>query len=134
KGTGRKKHALLTSIAAAALLAGVGSASAADLPPEQGYIAPAPVYTPPPTGWYVRGDAGVSFYDGSGGGEALTAGLGVGYRFSELFRTDLTVDWTGDYNNVVGNSDASAWTLLANGYVDFGFGQWLKPYIGAGIG
>lgn len=54
--------------------------------------------------------------------------MGVGYRFSELFRSDLTVDWTGDYGS------SSAWTVMGNGYVDFAFGQWLKPYLGAGIG
>src|SRR5690606_14280174 len=62
------------------------------------------------------------------GAEACTAGLGVGYRFSELFRSDLTVDWTGDY----GNADAT--TVMGNGYIDFVFGGFLRPYIGAGIG
>jgi opacity protein-like surface antigen len=120
------KFALLTSIAAAAVMASVGMASAADLGPQpEVSYAPAPVYTP--GNWYFRGDAGVGFADGSGG-EAFTAGLGVGYRFSELFRSDLTVDWTGDYGS------ADAWALMANGYVDFAFGSWLKPYIGAGIG
>jgi opacity protein-like surface antigen len=119
------KFALLTSIAAAAMMASVGMASAADLGPQpQVDYAPAPLFVP---SWYIRGDAGVGFADGGGGGEALTAGLGVGYHFSELFRSDLTVDWTGDYG------DDSAWTLMANGYVDFAFGSW-TPYIGAGIG
>lgn len=121
-----KKFALLTSIAAAAVMAGAGIASAADLPPQQQMsYAPAPVYTP--GNWYVRGDAGIGFADGSGG-EAFTAGMGVGYRFSDLFRTDLTLDWTGDYGN------ADAWTVMGNGYLDFAFGSWLKPYVGAGIG
>lgn len=89
------------------------------------YAPPAPAYGPSP--WYLRGDAGIGFADGSGG-EAFTAGMGVGYRWSEIFRTDLTVDWTGDYSN------RDAWTVMGNGYLDFAFGSMLRPYVGAGLG
>jgi opacity protein-like surface antigen len=116
------------------MLAGAGVASAADLPPQGGmtYSQPAPYYDPGQ--WYVRGDAGLGIYDGSGDPTAFTAGMGIGYRWSEIFRSDLTVDYTGEYNNAVGASDADAWTVMANGYIDFAFGQMLKPYVGAGIG
>jgi opacity protein-like surface antigen len=83
-------------------------------------------------------------------------GMGAGYRFNPWFRFDLTADysWPSDmsygftgliphrvltpYNLVAGSasnvSEISAWTLLANAYVDLGTWNGITPYVGAGIG
>lgn len=126
-----KKFALKSTIAACALVA-ASSAFAADLPPAPapGFIEPVPLFVP---SWYARVDAGVGFFDGQGGGEAFTVGGGIGYRWSEMFRTDITVDYTGEYD-LRGGVDAEAYSIMANAYADFALGSWLKPYVGAGIG
>lgn len=127
------RTSILSSVAAVALLAGGGQAVAADLPPapDAGVIAPAP---PALGNWYVRGDVGLGIFDGQGSDEAFTGGIGIGYRWSDLLRTDVTVDYTGEYD-LSGGVDAEAYTVLANAYVDFNLGPaWFKPYIGAGIG
>ena len=101
----------------AALLAGVaGPAIAAD------YYEP-PVDIPPPPvvgGWYIRGHIGMSnqyfdglesslyfestfdygWYDEGGFASAPIFGGGVGYKFNDYLRGDLTVEYRGksDFN------------------------------------
>lgn len=126
-----KKFTLLTATAAAALLAVSSPSMAADMPTQPVVYDSAPVVNV--YRWYVRGDAGIGFFDGQGGDEAWTLGGGLGYRWSENFRTDLTLDYTGEYDLNNGR-DAEAWSVLANGYVDLPINEWLKPYVGLGVG
>jgi opacity protein-like surface antigen len=139
-------------------------AVAADLPP--------PVYAPPPPppavgGWYLRGDIAYKIWadpsvdwDDSAAGldfddedldDSWGIGGGVGYRFNEWFRADLTVDYefpadfegttpcpadcggTGRTTNDE-TAEISALTTLANVYVDAGNWSGFSPYVGAGVG
>lgn len=163
-------------------LAGVLPALTADIgsppviyPP----IVGEPVYHETPavsvaSGWYLRGDAGFGWNRLRGASYATTtgtanfttaklkssfsAGLGVGYKFNQRFRSDLTLDYlaktkfegsTGPGGpctisgvGVVAAPDCvskdvasyTAWSLLANAYVDlFTYGR-VTGYAGAGLG
>ena len=122
-------------------------------------------------GWYLRGDIGYSnqrvdsldnvLYDAVGvafvdniskdfdGGP--TFGVGVGYKFNNWLRADLTgeyrskTDFSGlDIISIPGdpfplvpnNYDAkkSEWLMLANGYLDVGTWHGITPFVGAGVG
>ena len=129
------------------------------------------------SGWYLRGDVGYVF-DTSIGDVEYTAfdsiavayspasftsaslesdftwGGGFGYRFTEFFRADATVDgFRADFDGSTtsaqtcpglpdddttcrseNSSDVSAVSVMANGYVDLGTYVGLTPYIGAGLG
>ena len=132
-----------------------------------------PVYPPQieeyvaASGWYLRGDIGMTnqrfkglhqrLYDvpgttveavGMGWDSSMFFGLGVGYKFNDWFRADLTGEYRGKANfhgsdNVVFNGgrgvdnysgSKSEWVFLANAYVDLGTWWCITPYIGAGIG
>ncbi|MDI6027840.1 porin family protein [Corticibacterium sp. UT-5YL-CI-8] len=116
------------------------------------------------SGWYLRGDIGYSWgdkadkisYNVNSGGvdfpgdtrkpnfdDTFNLGAGVGYRFTDYFRADATVDgfrstlsasdpWTA--GTVSGSADFTAVSLMANGYVDLGTYVGFTPYIGAGLG
>lgn len=106
-----------------------GVASAAD-------VDPAPSYEPQQSGgWYIRGDFGFSFSEADGGfddsEEAFAAGAGLGYRFNENFRTDVTFDTAIDYG--FGNG-VDTYGVLANLYVDVPLSIGVTPYVGGGIG
>ena len=132
-----------------------------------------PIYPPPieeyasASGWYLRGDIGMTnqqmknmhqrLYDvpgttvepvGFGWDSATFFGLGVGYKFNEWFRADLTGEYRGksnfhgsDHVTFTGgrgvdnySGSKSEWVFLANAYVDLGTWWCLTPYIGVGIG
>jgi len=132
-----------------------------------------PIYPPPveeyaaASGWYLRGDIGMTnqrfknlhqrLYDvpgttvepvGFGWDSSTFFGLGVGYKFNDWFRADLTGEYRGKANfhgsdHVTFNGgegvdnysgSKSEWVFLANAYVDLGTWWCLTPYIGAGIG
>jgi opacity protein-like surface antigen len=136
-----------------------------------GYAAdlPAPVIehipqVPAAGGWYLRGDIGYKIYgDPSGSFNDPVAGnfrferesmdntwmigVGVGYKFTDYFRGDITVDYegkakavgyspcgtcTGLYSTESANIDV--WTVMLNGYVDIGTWYNITPYVGAGLG
>jgi opacity protein-like surface antigen len=146
------------------------AAFAADLP-----ISEPPMYGPPPVdfgGWYLRGDIGFSNQRVSSvrnTNAALYAGLtsfnettgfdtggifdvGVGYRFNNWLRFDVTGQYRGNTNfhgldlisfpnggaagfgSDIYTAQKSEWLFLANGYVDLGTWWCLTPYIGAGVG
>jgi outer membrane protein OmpA-like peptidoglycan-associated protein len=117
-----------------------------------------------PYGVYVRGDVGGAFgadtslkstNSSIGGtssfsdqtGNSVIFGAGVGYRFSPIFRTDLTVDYLPSLQlkgrnattNTSNKGDIDSLVGLVNGYVDINgllpgvFGPF-QPYVGAGIG
>ncbi len=156
-----------------ALLAGATffpvAARAADIiEPLIPIIEEAPI---PYSGWYIRGDVGYVFSSKADGSyryydtykkaywdefryssfesdETFTVGGGVGYRWAEHFRTDLTADYY-DFD-IKGNarcaysfgndcrfndkSSADLWTVMANAYVDLPYFGPITPYAGAGIG
>lgn len=128
-----KRSANLASAAALAVLMSGGAAIAADPvqpPPEPIVEAPSPYSS---GGWYVRGDAGVGIFDGEGDDEAFTAGVGIGYQWTSLLRTDVTFDYAGEYD-LDGVDDVEAYMIMGNVYGDFDFGSWVTPYIGFGVG
>ena len=155
-------------IAAGAVSLLTSAAFAADMP-----IMPPPAYAPPPpqefSGWYLRGDIGFSnqkvknldtpgYHDpgitvppthGLGFDTAGIFGVGVGYRFNNWFRTDITGEFRGNANlhgfdivsfngAVIGTDEyhgsKSEWLVLANAYADLGTWWCMTPFIGAGIG
>ncbi|MFK8250377.1 outer membrane protein [Ancylobacter terrae] len=150
----------------AALAAQTGAGLAADMP-EPVYKAPEiPVAV---GGWYLRGDIGVSWQDvdnlvsvenqsndfiwlGKNFDAAAILGVGVGYKFNDWFRADVTgeyrakssfsgVDtydyWNGDEYIARTNhytADKQEWVFLANAYLDLGTWHSITPFVGAGIG
>ncbi|WP_273727956.1 outer membrane protein [Brucella gallinifaecis] len=103
-------------------------------------------------GWYLRGDIGYSWnrfkhadyelpdsssnrFDGDLNGSFVFGG-GVGYQFTDYFRTDLTMDYstrskfTSDYDE----SKMSGLSALANAYVDLANFGGVTPYVGVGLG
>jgi opacity protein-like surface antigen len=157
---------------AASLLS--SAAFAADMP-----IAPPPMYAPPPVeefgGWYLRGDIGMtnqSFRSlhsasidlvnaqfpgalqnqGFGWDSSTSFGLGVGYKFNNWLRGDITGEFRGKANfhgaqNIPLNTafagfafadnytaSKSEWVVMANAYVDLGTWWCVTPFIGAGVG
>jgi opacity protein-like surface antigen len=159
------------ALALFATVAQVPVAQAADMP------GLPPIYPPqieeyaPAGGWYLRGDIGMTnqrfknlhqrLYDvpgttveavGMGWDSSTFFGLGVGYKFNDWFRADLTGEYRGKSNfhgsDNVTFTDASGtlrgvdnysgskseWVFLANAYVDLGTWWCITPYIGAGIG
>jgi opacity protein-like surface antigen len=153
----------LIAAGAATLLSSV--AFAADMP-----IAPPPMtYAPPPVedfgGWYLRGDIGFSNQRvdrlNNADDARLTSsvqnlsfntagifGLGVGYKFNNWFRADVTGEYRGNshfygtdaitFPGGVGadtyHATKSEWVVLGNAYVDLGTWWCMTPFIGAGVG
>jgi opacity protein-like surface antigen len=141
-------------------------ANAADMP------GLPPVYMPPveefsASGWYLRGDIGMTnqkfkgmhqrLYDspgttvesvGMGWDSSMMAGLGIGYKFNDWFRADVTGEyrgksnfhgsdtWTAGGSQGVDNysGSKSEWVFMANAYVDLGTWWCLTPYVGLGVG
>lgn len=147
-------------------LAGVATvfstaALAADLPaPVIEHVPQVPVVT---GGWYLRGDIGYKIYQdpdvsyssiefqNESLDDTAVIGIGVGYRFNEYFRSDVTLDYEFQ-SNFEGNApcgacgvggtpsfstetaDIDVWTVLWNAYFDLGTWNAFTPYIGGGIG
>ena len=153
----RMKVYLLAGFAALAAPA----AHSADLPP----IIEPPVVEPfpkdPGGGWYLRGDIGYSIfkepvvvefgptlhqeYLDAEFDHAFMVGGGIGYKWSDWFRTDLTIEhrFSTDFDGrgvcggcswVDNESDLKSWLFLANAYVDLGHWYGFSPYVGAGAG
>jgi opacity protein-like surface antigen len=123
------RTALLGSVLAVGF---AGAAHAADA------YAPPPAETPQQyaaMGWYLRGDIGWSFLDWSGGDDdsAVTVGGGIGYQFNDYLRTDVRVDWAGNYD-VGGGDDMGITSVLGNLYLDIPTNTIITPYVGGGVG
>jgi opacity protein-like surface antigen len=148
----------IAGMAAAAAIA--APAQAADLP----IFRPAPVVVQEFSGWYLRGDIGMTnqrvkeLTSPAPGYDLVTNlqkefeagplfGLGIGYQFNDWFRTDFTGEYRGRtafngldvYSAFGGGTDVytgnkSEWLFLANAYVDLGTWWCLTPFVGAGIG
>jgi len=145
---------LIAGVAAATVAA---QANAADMP--MVYKA-APVVVKEFSGWYLRGDIGMTnqkvkeidnaLFDPSVQvinkefESGMLFGAGIGYQFNDWFRVDVTGEYRGKTafrgfdiypggaNDYFGNK--SEWLVLANAYVDLGTWWCITPFIGAGIG
>jgi opacity protein-like surface antigen len=117
-------------LASAVVLPMAASANAADVAPDVPTEAETSLY-----GVYLRADAGWSFLEWGGGDDdnAFVLGGGVGYQFNEMFRTDVTADFTGKYEIAPG-AEISTTTLMGNAYLDWSNDTMFTPYVGAGIG
>jgi opacity protein-like surface antigen len=148
------------------------------MPPPVYVPPPPPVIQPPPpvvyqasyqgnysadccTGWYLRGDIGMSNQKAEGLDNALYAGsgvrnisqgfdsgmifgAGVGYEFNSWFRVDVTGEYRGKtafrgLDIYPGGADdyygsKSEWLYLANLYLDLGTWWCLTPFVGVGVG
>lgn len=162
------------------VLTATNGAKAADIVFEEPPVVVAP---PAASGWYIRGDIGYNFKNKTDGNwnfwnqfdppyrgiddtlkyddftlkGGASYGLGVGYRFNEMFRTDATLDFfraningrtnctsyvksAHGLNPVEDNchyedaSTANIWTAMANAYVDLPKVGAVTPYLGAGLG
>lgn len=158
-------------VAGAVALGASGTALAADLPPPPAFDPPPLRGSVSPSGLYLRGDIGIGIQNigkysqdevVQAGGTFTTpihnnpvfVGAGIGYRFNNWLRFDLT----GEYRAKTGvgvtdnlsfqgftridqintyRGDLSSFVGLANAYVDLGtfcaLGC-LTPYIGGGVG
>ncbi|MHA7776471.1 outer membrane protein [Roseibium sp. M-1] len=138
------------------------AAYAADLPtPVIEHIPQVPAAA---GGLYLRGDLGYKIYGDPSGSfndpiigdlrferESLDntwmIGVGIGYKFNDYFRSDVTIDYeaaasakgyavcgscTGGYSTE--GTDIDVWTVMWNAYVDLGTWNRITPYVGAGIG
>ncbi|WEZ82613.1 porin family protein [Rhizobium sp. 32-5/1] len=102
---------------------------------------------------------GAHFYQGSNANDrdfdsadlddSYTLGIGAGYQVNNYLRGDVTLDYLGEADFEGSTSGAcgvaaactsrdissmTAWSLLANAYVDIGTYGSITPYVGAGIG
>jgi len=172
------KHLSLAAGAALGLAGMIGFAHAADMPVEYPPIieAPAPMALPAVGGWYLRGDIGYKYYNAPKGqmsnaaygagqyavngrdqlrdeklGGAGDIGVGVGYKFNDYLRSDLTLDYEtpakfkgslwcqttpcggGNYFETE-HAKIEAYSALANVYADLGNFHGIIPYVGAGAG
>jgi opacity protein-like surface antigen len=121
---------LKSLLVAGVMVAPMGAvAKAADLDPA------IPAETDALTGIYLRADAGWSFLEWSGGSDdnGPLVGGGIGYKWSDMFRTDLTVDWAGNYD-VSPTREVSSTTILGNAYLDIANDTAFTPYVGLGAG
>jgi opacity protein-like surface antigen len=153
--------------AGAASLLSSSMAFAADMA-----IAPPPqYYAPPPveefSGWYLRGDIGMTNQSvkkldsntsvafpantdvGLGFDSSPLFDLGVGYRFNNWFRGDLTAQYRGRanfhgndrliFNPTTFQSDnfsgsKSEAVFMVNAYADLGTWWCITPFVGFGVG
>jgi opacity protein-like surface antigen len=145
----------------------VAHAADLDLPPPPPVEAPLP---PVVSGWYLRGDVGVGIdqlnqfystdapviggfsYDGAALGQQAIIDGGVGYKFNNWIRFDVTGEYRTDtkywalenytaactgggpicYDGYTGR--VSTWDTMANGYIDLGTWWNITPFVGGGVG
>ena len=142
---------------------------AADLDPPTPIIEHTPIAVG--GGFYLRGDVGYSIwedpdlafrndvngitndFENTEGDNALVIGGGIGYKFNDHFRTDLTFDIrtnkdiTGDARcgcvpGIIPNAfefqpqstTLDLYTFFANAYIDGATYKGFTPYIGGGVG
>ena len=154
------KRNVFLSVFGAAMTATAAFAADLPAPPVIEYEPEVPIEIG--SGWYLRGDVGFAVYQGGDAswtpyGEAKrvfkhndfengwVAGGGFGYYFNEHFRADVTADYRSKIKydgkapcTAICTTDEhakfSAWTLMLNGYYDFGTWSSFTPYVGAGVG
>ena len=143
------------------------AASAADLGPiyrEAPELVPVEIGS----GWYLRGDVTYDFrsdldgqrslrspfaaqteaYTNASLDEAFGGGGGIGYRFTDMLRADVTAGYSkADFNantpssifcglgcSLRDSGEAKMWDVMANAYVDLGTLAGFTPYVGGGVG
>lgn len=154
----------LTIAGAVALIAVVNSANAADYNEEPPVVELPPVekfggwYLRGDISVDLVDDFGTTYvgnsYTLSELDQGYNVGVGVGYQISEFLRADLTVErFASDFNGAtvggcastggvfipgtcasVESAEFTAWSAMANAYIDVGHFSGLTPYVGAGLG
>ena len=131
---------LFAGLAALTLSALADRGNAADMPTIPIINAPRAPWLELGSNWYLRGDFSYRMYDDvfagiSGPEDAAALGLGVGYKFNNWLRADLTLDYAFG-TEFAGFPGTRYWnsTTLVNGYVDLGTWYGVTPYVGAGVG
>ncbi len=136
-----KKAFHFTALTTLAFGTALGTALAADLPPEPPIIIEEPPLIVPEavviedSGFYLRADVGMSqFAKGAciGKKRAFTGDIGIGYRFNANLRSDVTLGYTGKFKPTCQNIET--WNAMLNGYYDIPTGTVVTPYLGAGVG
>lgn len=145
-------------VGAVALFASAAqTARAADMP----MPIPPPIEEYVVSGWYLRGDIGMSNQQVKSLHNVLFTsstnvvqkdfdsapffGIGVGYQFNHWFRADVTGEYRGKANfhgfDIVSSTSTneyraskSEWLVLANIYAELGTWYNFTPFIGAGVG
>ena len=106
-----------------------GIASAADIDPPMPSQADASQM-----GMYLRADMGWSMLKAVGKDDhAFTGDFGVGYKFSDYMRADLTGEWAGKYKTTPGTT-LSTTAIMGNAYFDIANDSIFTPYVGVGAG
>ena len=156
------KLSTIALVVCAGTVTAMPAAMAADMPEP----VPTPVVV---KGWYLRGDIGYSnqhvdsldnaLYDTYASVDNIYKdfdgapffGGGIGYRWNNWFRTDVTGEYRSksdfdglDIGTPVNPADPlipdnytakkSEWLALLNGYVDVGTWHGITPFVGAGVG
>lgn len=99
-------------------------------------------------GVYLRGDLGMAkptFKDKAGGANSTVKGkfkpmynVGVGYKFNDMFRSDLNVQYESNKatkgNTAINGTRFKTLAVMLNGYVDFKNESMFTPYVTAGVG
>lgn len=117
--------AMLLASISAAVLGSVATAADTEQPAlEDGSAGP----------FYLRGDIGWSFLEWDGGSDdsALDVGVGAGIMWNDVLRSDVRLNWSGNYDTTI--SDLDATTLTGNTYIDIPLDLTFTPYVGAGAG
>ena len=88
-----------------------------------------------PGGFYLKGQIGWTFMDTSfrRNDDAFGAEIGVGFTLNDVFRVDLTGDYSGSYDIGLANN-LNIWTLLGNAYVSVPILEVVSPFVGLGLG
>ncbi|ODN68518.1 porin family protein [Methylobrevis pamukkalensis] len=134
------------------------TALAADMPYEPIIETPEVIPLETVGGWYLRGDIGYKIYkdpdidfaddfagtvSGTSIDDTWMVGAGVGYKFNEFLRADITADYefgadmSGTITCVSGctvdsigaKSELEVFTTLVNVYADLGTYSGLTPYV-----
>ncbi len=133
------KRVLLASVG---LIALIGAAAAADLPPGPNYYK-APAYLPPPytwSGFYIGinggGGLGRSNWDTVGGfnvsGGLVGGTVGYNYQVSHVvFGVEGDVDWSGIQGSTGGTSTSNSWLSTVRGRIGYAADRFM-PYITGG--
>ncbi len=122
---------LLSTLAAAALLAGVGASAQAT----EGWYGRADV------GYSINGEVDVEVFDGE---ETFSdtvdldndwmADVGLGYAYGNGLRAELELARRANELSDLAGADVDATSLMLNGFYDFNRDGGWQPYVGLGVG
>lgn len=154
-----RKQLFILAVPALMLATPVLAASAppiVELPPSDGQMMETlPAVTPccGGSGWYLRGDIGYAVNNDPTGtfsgndfvneswDNSWIAGVGLGYRFNDAIRVDLTGEYraasdvdTTDFAGGRQTGELQSNVILFNAYYDIANLSGFTPYVGAGIG